>query len=198
MITDFVSDSDAEQLNQFLSTCSFKSEKSHAVISFGTPYGYNGAKSATDVPPIPDALTSLFAKVNELHAKLFHARYPDHSKRKDPPSPPNINSCLINKYEGPESYLPKHSDKEVTINPESSVFTLCLGESCTIKFTENSSGTEPLHICVDKSMYHMTRRSQEVYSHSIEKGTISDVRYSSRPYPVWGFLAPHGAIYFES
>jgi hypothetical protein len=178
MITDFVSDDEAEQLTQFLSTCSFKSERSHAIVSFGTPYNYNGAKAATDVPPIPDALTPLFTKVNDLQAELFHAKYPDRSKRKDQPSPPNINSCLINKYEGPESYLPKHSDKEVTINPESSVFTLSLGESCTIKFSENSSGTESSHVCVDRSMYHMTRRSQEVYSHSIEKGSISEVRYS--------------------
>ena len=41
MITDFVSDDEAERLTQFLSTCSFKSERSHAVVSFGTPYDYN-------------------------------------------------------------------------------------------------------------------------------------------------------------
>ena len=178
MIEEFVNDSEVLQLNQFLSTCSFKKEKSHSVASYGTPYDYNGAKSATNVPPIPDALQPLFNKVNELQKKLFHEKYPEHSGMRDPPPAPVINSCLINMYDGPESYLPKHSDREVTISPESSIFTLSLGQSCTIKFVEQSSGAESSHVCSDKSLYHMTRRSQEVFCHSIDKGSISDVRYS--------------------
>ena len=178
LIDEFISNTEALQQNEFLSTCNFKSEKSHSVTSFGTPYDYNGAKSATDVPSIPDALRPLLEKINELQAKIFKNKYPEHSKMNSPPSPPVINSCLVNKYEGQESYLPQHSDKEVTIHPESSIFTLSLGQTCMIKFVEKESGTESIQTCADRSLYHMTRRSQEVFCHSIEKGSISEVRFS--------------------
>jgi hypothetical protein len=178
LLNEFISDTEAEQLHEFLSTCNFKPEKSHSVVSFGTPYDYNGAKSATDVPSIPDALKPLLGKINDLQTKIFKNKYPEHSKINDPPSAPIINSCLINKYDGQESYLPQHSDKEVTIHPESSIFTLSLGQPCRIKFTEIGNGADSSHECADRSLYHMTRRSQEVFSHSIEKGSISEVRYS--------------------
>ena len=92
---------------------------------------------------------------------------------------PVINSCLVNKYEGTDSYLPRHSDREVTIHPESSIFTLSLGQSCDIKFIERSSGTETVHPCPTRSLYQMSRRSQEVFDHQIERGSVSGgVRYS--------------------
>ena len=177
-IPEFVTDSEAQQITEFLTTCSFKTEKSHSVVSFGVPYDYTGAKSASDVPPIPEELQPLFDKVNELQKKLYHDQYPEHTKMRQPPPPPTINSCLVNKYEGTTSYLPKHSDKEVTIHPESSIFTLSIGQQCEIKFTEQASGLEFSHLCEDRSLYHMTRRSQEIFSHSIDKESISELRFS--------------------
>ncbi|KAL5260472.1 hypothetical protein ACHWQZ_G010568 [Mnemiopsis leidyi] len=92
---------------------------------------------------------------------------------------PEINSCLVNKYEGSESYLPKHSDCEVSIHPESSIFTISLGQSCDIKFTERESGSVSSQSCPDRSLYVMSRRSQEVFDHEIEQGSMSDgTRYS--------------------
>jgi hypothetical protein len=94
----YQSDTKSQQLNEFPSICTFKPEKSHSVTFFGTPFDYNGAKSATDVPSIPDALRPLLEKRNELQAKIFKNKYPDHSKMNDHLSPPGINSCLVNKY----------------------------------------------------------------------------------------------------
>ena len=179
LMADFISESEAEQLKQFLTSCQFKKEKSHSVASFGVPYDYTGAKSAENVQPIPDSLQPLLGKINQLQNKLFLDKYQaEHSKMSQRPEAPVINSCLINKYDGPESYLPKHSDNEPIIHPESSIFTLSLGHSCMIKFEEHGTGTESSHLCTDRSLYHMTRRSQEVFSHSIDRESIADTRYS--------------------
>ncbi|KAL5252975.1 hypothetical protein ACHWQZ_G015666 [Mnemiopsis leidyi] len=92
---------------------------------------------------------------------------------------PQINSILINKYEGSNSYLPKHSDREATIHPESSIFTLSLGQRCVVKFTERLTGMEVTQTCPNRSLYTMSRRSQEVYDHEIEQGSLPDgIRYS--------------------
>ena len=178
LISGFITENEAEKLTQYLGSCSFKSEKSHTVISYGMPYDYTGAKSATHVPPMPEELKPILDKINELQSEIYHNKYPEHSKMRSPPPAPVINSCLINRYDGPNSYLPKHSDKEVTIHPESSIFTLSLGQSCAIKFMDEQSHDETSYLCTDRSLYHMTRRSQEVFSHCIEKGSVADVRYS--------------------
>ncbi len=174
MITNFVQPQEADDLTSFFSSCQFKPENGHSVISFGVPYEYTGSKSSSNVPPIPNQLGPLFEKINEIQTKLFRANYPQQSHL----TPPVVNSCLVNKYDGPESYLPQHSDKEVTIHPESSVFTLSLGETCDLKFIERESGTEQTVTCSDRMLYHMNRRSQEVFEHLIEKGSVSSgVRY---------------------
>jgi hypothetical protein len=165
---------EAAQITNFLNTCNFKQENGHSVISFGEPYEYTGSKSSQNVPPIPNELKPLFEKINALQTNLHKAKY---KSEHDPP--PTVNSCLINKYEGPDSFLPRHSDREVTIHPESSIFTLSLGQSCQIKFIERSSNSETILPCPDRSLYHMTRRSQEIYDHMIERGSLaSGTRFS--------------------
>ena len=121
----FINDESSEQLKSFLESCNYNDENGHSVTSFGTPYTYTGAKSSTDVPVIPDNLSPLLSKVNELQSEMFFSKYP-HLKNKK--SAPQINSILVNKYSGAESYLPQHADKEITIDPESSIFTLSLGQ----------------------------------------------------------------------
>jgi alkylated DNA repair dioxygenase AlkB len=167
---DFISSEEADQLSTFFASCDFKQENGHSVVSFGEPYSYTGSKSSNNVPPIPNELKFLLDKVNTMQSDLL-------SNESQPV--PEINSILINKYDGSDSYLPKHSDREVTLHPESSIFTVSLGQSCDIKFVGRSTGSETLLPCPLRSMYHMTRRSQEVYEHLIEKGSIeSGVRYS--------------------
>ena len=171
---DFICPEEAQNLTNFLNSQTFKHENGHSVISFGEPYTYTGSKSSTNVPPIPTELKSLFDRINALQTEIFSNKYQNSDQ-----TAPLINSCLVNKYEGAESYLPKHSDREVTIQPESSIFTVSLGPSCDIQFVDRFSGTRSLLTCQDRSLYHMTRRSQEVFEHLIEEGSIeSGTRYS--------------------
>ena len=172
---EFIEQSESVELVNYLETCTFKFENGHSVASFGVPYHYTGSKSSTAVPPIPQKLQPLFDKINNIQTEIYKKQYPDQPNL----SPPVINSCLVNKYEGPTSHLPKHSDREVTIHPESSIFCLSLGQSCDIKFSERESGNESSHACPDRSLYLMTRRSQEVFEHCIEAGSVPDgIRYS--------------------
>ena len=175
MKPDFIQSTESDKLTAFLQSCSFKSENGHSVVSFGEPYHYTGSKSSQNVPPIPEDLKPLFEEMNKVQTELYNKCYPEQPHL----TAPIINSCLINRYDGPESHLPNHSDREVTIHPESSILTLSLGQSCNIKFTECDSGTESSFECPDRSLYIMSRRSQEVYSHMIERGSMSDgIRYS--------------------
>ena len=172
---DFIEQAEADELTKFLESCSFESENGHSVTSFGATYRYTGSKSSDKVPPIPESLKPLLDKINNVQSEIYKARYPDIPYL----TAPSINSLLINKYEGPNSYLPKHSDCEATIHPESSIFTLSLGQRCVVKFTERLTGTEVTQTCPDRSLYMMSRRSQEVYDHEIEQGSLSDgIRYS--------------------
>ena len=172
---DFIEQAEADELTKFLESCSFKSENGHSVTSFGETYRYTGSRSSDKVPPIPESLKPLLVKINNVQSEIYKARYPD----KPYLTAPSINSLLINKYQGPNSYLPKHSDREATIHPESSIFTLSLGQRCVVKFTERLTGKEVTQTCPDRSLYTMSRRSQEVYDHEIEQGSLTDeTRYS--------------------
>ena len=172
---EFVEQAEADNLKTFFDSCTFKPENGHSVISFGSPYQYTGSKSSSNVPPIPDVLKPLLKRINTLQADTFRSLYPDQTFL----TPPEINSCLINKYEGPESYLPRHSDREMSIHPESSIFTISIGQNCDVKFTEKKSGTESSQSCPDRSLYIMSRRSQEVFDHEIAQGSIHEgTRYS--------------------
>ena len=94
---------------------------------------------------------------------------------------PTINACLINRYEGPDDFIPEHQDDEDSIHPESSIFTLSLGAPCTVTFKENATGNESGLDCPTRSIYSMSRKSQDFFKHRIDKGGISagcGVRYS--------------------
>ena len=119
--------------------------------------------------------SNLLKRINSLQSEIYGSLYSSQRNL----TAPVINSCLINRYVGPESYLPRHSDRESSIHPESSIFTISLGQGCDIKFTERASGTESAHSCSDRSLYIMSRRSQEIFDHEMEKGSVSDgTRYS--------------------
>ena len=124
MKPDFIQSTESDKLTAFLQSCSFKSENGHSVVSFGEPYHYTGSKSSQNVPPIPEDLKPLFEEMNKVQTELYNKCYPEQPHL----TAPIINSCLINRYDGPESHLPNHSDREVTIHPESSILTLSLGQ----------------------------------------------------------------------
>ena len=87
------------------------------------------------------------------------------------PSLPNtkswLNSCLVTRYKGPNSQIPMHSDNEASIDPESVIVTVSLGQERTLKFTHISSSAENDLILKDGSLYVMSKLSQEVWKHGI-------------------------------
>lgn len=175
----FLDDEFADSIKTYLDSLSFKEENGHSVIAFGAPYKYTGSMSSDITQNIPDELQPLIEQINELQAEAFFNQYPDSKKYNR--SCPKINSLLINKYEGSECFLPKHSDNEQTIHPESSIFTLSLGAQCNIDFTPIPPNTlEPSSIsCSHKSLYRMSRKSQDFFSHEIKPGQVEDgTRYS--------------------
>ena len=141
----------------------FKQENGRSVMAFGAKYHYTGTKSSMSLNPIPDQLQALITRLNTDH-----------------PDTPPINSILINRYDGPSSFLPQHADNEPLIHPHSSVHTLSLGNQCTVTFCKTGT-TDPHHneSCSPRSLYTMSRASQDLYEHRIDPGSIgSGIRYS--------------------
>ncbi len=91
-----------------------------------------------------------------------------------------INSCLITKYKDGTNHIPDHRDDEPFIDPESEIITVSIGETRTLHFVNNDgSDTKTLEL-VDRSVYTMTRYSQDHWMHGISPSTETDVgtRYS--------------------
>ena len=178
---NFVDEDSARSLMDFLNASTFNDENGHSVLSFGTSYKYTGSRSTGQNQAIPQELHPLLDKVNNLQNETFYNQYPDYKKYGRPA--PTINSLLINKYEGPNSYLPKHSDNENSIHCESNIFTLSLGAESTIKFSPKTLASENDELdsvtCRHRSLYSMSRKSQEFFEHEIKAGsTGNDTRYS--------------------
>ena len=69
---------------------------------------------------------------------------------------PLLNSCLVTKYTGPNSFIPEHSDNERAIHPGSSIFTVSLGLDATVQFRNVHSGDVQDQHIKSGSLYAMT------------------------------------------
>ena len=162
-VTDrFIADDFASELQNYLSECNFVSEGGRSVAAFGETYKYNGSRN--DAVAFPDPVKRLLDKLN---ATLGDQSQP-------------LNSCVINKYDGPESYIPTHSDNERCIDPNSRICTVSLGEKRLIEFTNTLNPTEKhVHEATHCSLYTMSRKSQDVYKHGIPVDSQAvGIRYS--------------------
>ena len=139
----------------------FKAEGGRAVLYFGEQYKYTGSTvSNSQYQAVPLVIGSLIQKINSEFCTE---------------NTPKVNSCLINRFEGPAGYLPKHSDNEPTIHPESQIITLSLGSECTLRFTDKKSGgIVQEHVAKHSSVYSMTRKSQDLFEHAIDQGSVSE------------------------
>lgn len=158
---NFIDEQCKKELLEFCTKLDFRSENGHGVVSFGEQYNYS--RSQSDVPEsIPTVVQSIIEKL-----------LPDF------PDAGTINQCLINRYEGPDSYLPRHCDDEQSISPTSSIFTFSIGSPTTVRFNNLNSGDQRDLTVNDCSLYVMSRRSQAFWSHGIEKSAdFQSVRYS--------------------
>ena len=160
-VDNFMSEEEATELCTFLSKIDYKCENGHSVKNFGAFYPYNGAGDTTDNDEIPGIIKPIIDKINKA--------YPNSQ----------INECLINCYRG-HSYMSAHSDNERIIDPESSIFCLSLGQERTLLFKDKLSCAETTHVASDRSLYVMTRSSQDYYTHQIntDGSNADNVRYS--------------------
>ena len=184
LLHEFIDEHMSTSIIGLLQASDFKSENGRSTVSFGEPYTYTGSKSSRNATTsFPDVLQPVVDKINALQKDLFYSNHPDLKKHENRHPAPLINSCLVNRYTGPESFLPSHSDNEITIHPESSIFTLSLGQPATVKFSGIDQEPEPANDTEitpgHRSLYHMTRKSQDFFKHAIDKGSIADgTRYS--------------------
>ena len=155
---NFVSDEQAADLIAFFDSEEFKVEGSRKVASYGERYHYKGSTGSEK--PIPEALTWLIEKVKS-NMKLQY----------------DLNQVLVNKYESAAA-LPSHSDNEGSIKPDSSIFTVSLGSSGKILFSNLISEGEQELTVEPKSLYEMTRQSQNFYKHQVLPNESNTVRYS--------------------
>ena len=142
----------------------FKVENDRSCLTYGERYDYPGSKSSEKPQAVPQVLKKLIDKINNEFCQG---------------DLPQINSCLVNRFEGTDSKLPRHSDDEPSIHPESSIFTVSLGSACQVSFSDSHTGNdEHKQQCEPRSLYVMTRRSQALFNHRIDAGEIEGLRYS--------------------
>ena len=159
---DFLNEAECKDIEEFLEKETFTRETGRGVLQYGEKYKYMGSNAT--VKPIPPILAKV---MDEINASLTDNKYA-------------VNSILVNKFEGVDSYLPEHADDEFSINPNSDIFTLSIGASRTIKFRDALHGAEEEYKTPPGSLYCMSRSSQGVFRHRIDKDSSfgGKVRYS--------------------
>ena len=167
-IEDFINPEEEREFLDFLDSETFVSEGTRGVLQFGEYYKYMGSK--THPKACPEIIQKIMDKLNQDFAR----------NHEDPRFHYNINSCLVNRYEGNMSDLPEHSDDEGDICPWSSIFTVSLGATRTVTFRNTQDNVETPVYCNSRSLYQMTRHSQDFFKHQIksEPEPVDSVRYS--------------------
>ena len=161
-ISNFLDNDEIKVLTDYFDGCMFTMENGHGTIKYGESYTYNGSRNkSVEMPPI---VSKLMSQLNEHHVSE---------------GGPKLNSCLVNKYDGPNSLIKEHSDDERSIERDSSIFTISLGQVKTVHFRNIISGDAHSLRPESGSMYSMSRISQEYHLHRVdaEEGA-NDVRYS--------------------
>ena len=156
---DFISEEQATDLISFLDQEEFKAEGSRKVAFYGERYHYKGSKNTT-TRPIPNQLSVVINKIKED----FNLPY-------------DLNQVLVNKYEQ-SAELPAHSDNEGSINPDSNIFTVSLGCTGKLRFTNIKSGSVQELEVEPNSLYSMSRQSQNFYKHQVLQNNTEQARYS--------------------
>ncbi|NRB82001.1 MAG: alpha-ketoglutarate-dependent dioxygenase AlkB [Saccharospirillaceae bacterium] len=159
-VDDFLDQNEADSLINLFNGLEFHKESGHSVLVFGEEYHYTGSHGKAH--PFPEPVKHILDKLNQEHSR-------DHP----------LNSCLVNFYSGPQSYLPEHSDDETNIDPNSSIFSISIGDTNNINFREVHTGVISTLECKPCSMYTMTRKSQTFFKHEILKNpNFLGIRYS--------------------
>ena len=80
----------------------------------------------------------------------------------------NYNSALINFYSNGSDFIPCHSDNEESIDDDSTILTLSLGASRTMRFTEIATKSTVAEVELKHgSILVMSKKSQQLYQHEL-------------------------------
>ena len=133
------------QLLTFLS----KQEFNNDGILFGESFQMEGESAK----PLPSCFRDVMKNLND-NIKEGGGNY-------------EINSCRVVKFNS-KSLSKQYCHNEYSINPESNIFSLCLGTSQTFIFTEKFSIEEETFETSTGSLLTMSRNSQNIFSHRIK------------------------------
>jgi hypothetical protein len=93
-----------------------------------------------------------------------------------------INSIVVNRYTGPESFLPEHQDNEPSIRAGSDILTVSLGRRTNLSFRNCLDRSDEKNIEIRScSIYAMSQGSQSYWTHRIDadpSAAADSVRYS--------------------
>ena len=165
---NFITQQAESELHQFLDKQKFdvaNSSSGWSVLNYGETYKYTGSPKTPKTPdPIPDPIKKVMDGIR--------SQYPNC----------DINQCTINKYNDNNSELSEHSDDEVTLKPESDIFTVSVGSQRDIKFRDVTTGNEKVVTVDSRSLYIMSLPSQFLWTHRMDAAdpgdNIINVRYS--------------------
>jgi hypothetical protein len=164
-VGNYIQDTECAELFDVLKDHdNFNVGNGRSTLSLGAKYDYNGSRG--DPVEFPPCVKKLLDKINADFCGS---------------SQPLVNSCLVTKYVGPQSSIPRHQDNERAIHHDSNIFTVSLGHEATIEFTDAHHGAKVEHKATHGSLYTMSRLSQDFFSHQIHKNSLwndSDCRIS--------------------
>ena len=169
LIDDFITEEEEIQLRTVLDLEDFTAEGDRAVVQYGEHYKYMGSRTKPKI--MPDPIKKIMDRLNSEFGKSHRESRYHYS----------LNSCLVNLYRTKAATLPEHADDEGDIDPKSSIFTLSLGAARHISFRDLQSKEETSLLCKGRSLYEMTRHSQDFFKHSLHKEQDQEadgVRYS--------------------
>ena len=139
----------------------FNSENGHDVISYGQKYTYVGAKQKSDPEPFPDIIKEAVSVLKETV-----------------PNCGRITTCNVNRYQGANSFMPEHSDDEDIICSGSTIYTISLGHDGTVIWKNIEKGHEESLLVRHGSLYTMSKSSQHLWRHRIDKINYTGPRVS--------------------
>jgi alkylated DNA repair dioxygenase AlkB len=89
-----------------------------------------------------------------------------------------VNSCLINKYDTGEDFIPHHRDNPLSFGKYPYIIGLSLGDERIMELKNNITGELNYFKLKNNSLFIMGGYSQEDYTHSILKKDSFKSRYS--------------------
>ena len=153
------------RLIAFCQTLTYEKEGGHGAAPFGERYKYkkpykNFATNSSDhvTRPIPEIVMELISTMVVEFPELA-----------------GVNQCLINEFIGNECYLVEHEDNEGVICPLSSIFTWSMGDEAEILFNPKGHEGDAQSLSLqDGSLYVMSKKSQDLWTHRIDKSEGRD------------------------